>query len=155
VEDQVRRTLLTATLRLAGRWPAPVVGAALASLALAGPAVAAKTLVTYEQSGGIAGIQTSLSVTVGGSARVTSSRAMGIKRFKLTRDELHALKHALHDARFETLRSLYDSKVPVADGISQTVRYDGHRVTVGTGSRPPQRLRTLLTRLARLATRGA
>jgi hypothetical protein len=125
----------------------------LASLVLASPAGAAKTLVTYEQSGGIAGIQTSMSVTELGSARVTSSRSAGIKRFKLTASELRALKRDLRDARFSTLRSIYDSKSPVADGIAQTVSYARHRVTVSTGGRPPERLRRLLTRLGRLASR--
>ncbi len=123
--------------------------------AVASPVGAAsRTLVGYEQSGGIAGIQTGLSVTVGGSARVTSSRTAGIKRFRLTSAELRGLKRDLRDARFSTLRSLYDSKVPVADGISTTVRYAGYRVTVSTGGRPPERLRKVLTRLDRLALRA-
>jgi hypothetical protein len=128
---------------------------ALASLALASPAGAGpRTLVSYEQSGGIAGIQTALSVTVGGSARLTTSRVAGIKRFKLTVAQLRGLKRDLRDARFSTLRSLYDSKVPVADGISQTVRYAGYRVTVSTGGRPPARLRKVLMRLSGLASRA-
>jgi hypothetical protein len=133
---------------------AALLASLLASLVVASPAGAARTLVSYEQSGGIAGTRISLSVTIGGNARVTSSRVRGIKRFKLARDDLHALKRDLRDARFSTLRALYDTKMPVADGISQTVRYDGRRVTVSTGARPPLRLRTLLTRLARLAARG-
>lgn len=132
-----------------------VVGALLAGLVVASPAAAgARTLVSYEQSGGIAGLRTSLSVTLGGSARVTSSRTHGISRFKLSLTELHALKRELRDARFSTLRSLYDSDVPIADGIAQTVRYAGYRVTVSTGGRPPGRLRRVLDRLARLAARG-
>lgn len=132
-----------------------VLWSALASLALASPATAGpKTLANYEQSGGIAGIQTAMSVTVGGSARVTTSRVAGITRFKLTAAQLRGLKRDLRDARFSTLRSLYDSKVPVADGISQTVRYAGYRVTVSTGGRPPQRLRKVLMRLSRLASRA-
>jgi hypothetical protein len=127
----------------------------LASLALASPASAAKTLVSYEQSGGIAGMQTAMSVTVLGSARVTSSRSAGIKRFKVAAAELRALKRELRRARFSTLRSLYDSKIPVADGIAQTVRYAGYRVTVSTGGRPPERLRKVLTRLGRLAARAS
>jgi hypothetical protein len=127
---------------------AVLVGAA--SPAAAGP----KTLVSYEQSGGIAGTRTSLSVTVGGSARVTTSRAMGIERFKLAAVELRALKRELREARFSTLRSLYDSKAPIADAVAQTVRYAGYRVTVSTGGRPPGRLRKVLDRLSRLAARG-
>jgi hypothetical protein len=128
--------------------------ALLASAALASPASAATTLVSYEQSGGIAGIQTSLSVTVLGSARLTSSRVAGITRFKLTAAQLRGLRRDLRDARFSTLRTLYDSKDPIADGIAQTVRYAGRRVTVSTGGRPPERLRKVLTRLSRLASRS-
>ena len=57
------RTLLARTLVLS----------ALASLALASPA-AAKTLVSYSKTGGIAGISVSMTVSDGGSARVTASR---------------------------------------------------------------------------------
>jgi hypothetical protein len=132
-----------------------VLSSVLASLALASPASAGpKTLVSYEQSGGIAGTQTALSVTVGGSARLTTSRVAGIKRFRLTAAQLRGLKRDLRDARFSTLRSLYDSRVPVADGISQTVRYAGYRVTVSTGGRPPARLREVLMRLSGLASRA-
>lgn len=106
---------------------------------------------SYEQSGGIAGIRTSLSVTFGGMARVTSSRAAGIRRFRLTKDALRACKADLRRARFSTLRSLYDGKEPIADGVAQTVRYAGYRVTVTTGGHPPARLRRVLARLSRLA----
>ena len=140
----MRRTMLVAaTLALC---------ALPASLALASPA-AATTLVNYERSGGIAGIRTSLSVTALGSARITSSRTQGITRFKLSAAELRGLKRDLRNARFSTLRSLYDSKEPVADGISQTVSYARKRVTVAMGGRPPERLRKVLTRLERLASR--
>lgn len=134
--------------------PALVVALVLAMLAPASAASAAKTLVSYEQSGGIAAIRTSLSVTVGGSARVTSNRTTGIRRFKLTRSELGVLKRELRAARFSTLRSLYDSKEPISDGIAQIVRYAGYRVTVSTGGRPPSRLRKVLDRLSRLAARA-
>ena len=136
--------------------PAPsALCALLATVVLAAsPAAAgAKTLVAYEESGGIAAMQTSISVTELGVARVTSSRVPGITRFMLTGSELRALGRDLRNARFSTLRSIYDSKEPIADGISQTVRYTGKRVTVATGGRPPARLRKVLTRLQRLASR--
>lgn len=130
-----------------------VVAALAASLAPASPA-AAKTLVSYEQSGGIAGFQTAMSVSVGGMASVTSNRSAGIERFRLSAAQLRALKRDLREAHFSTLRRIYDSKVPVADGISQIVRYAGFRVTASTGGHPPARLRKVLTRLARLASRA-
>ena len=79
---------------------------------------------------------------------------MGIQRYKLSSTELRGLKRDLRAARFASLRSLYDSKFPVSDGIAQTVRYARYRVTVSTGGRPPERLRKVLTRLARLASRA-
>lgn len=130
-----------------------VVAALAASLVVASPATA-RTLVSYDKSGGIAGFRTAMSVSVGGMARVTSNHAPGIERFRLGTSELRALKRELRDARFSTLRRIYDSKVPIADGIAETVRYAGFRVTVSTGGNPPARLRKVLTRLRLLASRA-
>lgn len=138
-----RRTQLARTLVLS----------ALASLALAGPA-AAKTLVSYSKTGGIAGIGVSMTVSDGGSARVTASRMGASKRLALSRGDLRALRRALKDARFSTLRRLYVSRYPVSDAITQTVRYAGRTVSVSDGGNPPQRLRKLLARLSTLASRA-
>jgi hypothetical protein len=60
------------------------------------------------------------------------------------------LKRALADARLGSLRARYRARRPVADGIAETVRSRGHRVTVEQGGRPPDRLERLLRRLRRL-----
>jgi hypothetical protein len=125
-----------------------------AALALASPA-AAKTLVSYQLSGGIAGISQSLTVSELGSARLVPSRTADPRRFKLTAAQLRGLRRDLRDARFSTLHAEYASKVQVADGIAQTVGYAGRRVTVSTGGRPPARLSKLLARLGRLVSQGA
>jgi len=123
---------------------------ALASLALASPA-AAKTLVSYSKTGGIAGINVSMTVSDGGSARVTGSRTGAAKRFSMSSRSLRALRRALKDARFSTLKRRYVSRYPVSDAITQTVRYAGRTVSVSDGGNPPERLRKLLSRLSGLA----
>jgi hypothetical protein len=125
---------------------------AAASLAVASPA-AAKTLVRYEKSGGIAGIQTTLTITTGGGATVKGRIASATRRFKLTSTQLRGLRKALRDARFSTLRALYAPNVPIADGFTRGVRYAGRSVTVRDGGKPPARLSRLLERLERFASR--
>jgi hypothetical protein len=127
--------------------------AVVASLAAASPAVA-KTLVSYQESGGIAGISDSMTVSEGGSVVATSRRAADMRRFKLTAADLRALRRDLRGARFSTLHAAYDGPGQVADGIAQTVRYGGHRVTVSTGGHAPARLSRLLARLDRIASRA-
>ena len=63
---------------------------ALASLALASPA-AAKTLVSYSKSGGIAGISVSMTVSDGGLARVTASRMRRRDALRLRVPQLRGL----------------------------------------------------------------
>jgi hypothetical protein len=123
----------------------------VASLALASPA-AAKTLVRYEKSGGIAGIQVTLSVTDAGSATVTRSRLGKDRRFKLTSTQLRGLRKALRDARFSSLRARYAPKIQIADGFTRSVRYAGRGVTVSDGAKLPVRLSRLLERLEKLAS---
>lgn len=129
----------------------------LASLASASPALA-KTLVTYEKSGGIAALAATMTVTEAGSLRITNDRprngAKAVRRYKLTATERRALARALRDAHVSTLRAEYAPRIPIADGFTQTLRYGGRRITVRDGARPPARLQSLLTRLTRLAGRA-
>jgi hypothetical protein len=126
--------------------------AAVLSLALASPA-AAKTLVRYERSGGIAGIQLTMTVTDAGGVRIARARTSEVTRFALPASQRRALARALRDARVSTLRGRYAPSTPIADGFVQTVHYAGHDVTVQDGARPPARLGSLLSRLGRLAAR--
>lgn len=132
--------------------PAWVLVASLAAtFALSTPAAFARTLVRYDKSGGIAGVQLSLTVSDRGAARAQSGRSAATTRFQLSAAQLRALQRALRDARFSTLHSRYDSSVPVADGFTESVAYGARSVTVATGGHPPARLRSLLARLGRLA----
>ncbi|MDX6717916.1 MAG: hypothetical protein QOJ63_170 [Solirubrobacteraceae bacterium] len=124
----------------------------VASVAASAPARAG-TLVRYDKSGGIAGVQATLSVSDAGGVRVTRNRTARVRRFALSGAELRGLRRALREARFSTLSALYAGEHPVADGFVQQVRYAGRVVTVRDGGRPPPRLRRLLTRLAGLAAR--
>jgi hypothetical protein len=124
----------------------------VASLAMSGTANA-RTLVRYEKSGGIAGVQVAISVSDAGAVRLTQGRPARVRRSTLPGPQLRGLRRALRDARFSTLRALYAGEHPVADGFVQQVRYAGRVVTVRDGGRPPPRLRALLARLARLAAR--
>ena len=123
------------------------------ALAPAAPA-AAKTLVRYDRAGGIAGIQEMMTVTTGGSVRVTGARrATATTRYRLTAKELRGLKRRLRDARFSTLRARYVSRYPVSDAITQTVSYARRSISVSDGAEPPERLTKLLTRLVQLIAR--
>ncbi len=77
------------------------------------------------------------------------------KRFALSSSDLRALRRALKDARFSTLKRRYVSRYPVSDAITQVVRYAGRTVSVIDGGKPPERLRKLLSRLSTLASRAA
>ena len=127
--------------------------ALLASLLVAAPA-SAKTLVRYDRSGGIAGIQETMTISTGGSVRVTGQRgASAATSYRLSAKNLRGIKRRLRDARFSTLRARYVSREPIADGITQSVNYARRSVTVGDGAKPPERLRRLLSRLSQLAAR--
>jgi hypothetical protein len=121
------------------------------SLATAAPAEATQ-LVRYDTSGGLAGRSMRLVVSAGGTAVQTDRDSTDdSKRFKISISQLHALKRELKAAQFSTLKRRYEPKHTVFDGISQGVTYKGKTVVVSTGGDPPERLRKVLNRLARLA----
>ena len=68
----------------------------------------------------------------------------------LSERRLKALRRAVRQARFATLRGRYAPDGVVSDGITETVRHAGRTVVVETGGDPPARLRRLLARLAGL-----
>jgi hypothetical protein len=116
---------------------------------LAGAAPAnARTLVRYERTGGFAGFDDAVTVSTGGAVKV--ARRTGTRHFSLSHARLAALRKAVRDARFGTLKARYAPPSMVADGIRETVRHDGRSVTVETGGNPPARVRRLLDRLSRL-----
>jgi hypothetical protein len=116
-------------------------------LALAAPAGAATRLVRYDVGGGIAGISERLVVDRDGSARQSGDTT---RRFTVSAAQLRRLKHELEAARFGSLKRTYRPKVPVSDGITQSVRYKGFEVAVSTGADVPDRLARVLRRLSNL-----
>lgn len=116
---------------------------AQASSAGQGPAV----LVTYEQTGGFAGIERGLVVYRTGKVQ---SDGMPLKTSRLTPARLRALRTALTQARFATLAKRYESEMPIADGFIYRVTYGGRSVRVEEGADPPARLERVLVQLRSL-----
>ena len=121
--------------------------ALLAAPVAAAPADAG-TLVRYARSGGFAGFDDHVTVTTGGRVKVASRTTE--KRFTLSERRLRALRAAVRDARFGSLRPRYGPPSPVSDAIRETVRHAGRTVVVETTGDPPARLERLLDRLRRL-----
>jgi hypothetical protein len=121
----------------------------VAFLVLAAPASAdAKRLVRYDVTGGLAPASERLVVNTNGHARQTG-RA-GVRTFTLTGKQLRGLKRDLKDARFKSLKRIYQPEFPVMDGQTRTVSYKGRSTSVSTLAKVPQRLSRVLRRLARL-----
>jgi hypothetical protein len=112
----------------------------------------AKQLVRYGIYGGIAGMNETLTVSTGGTAKQSGKRTSP-RSSKVSSKELRGLKHDLKAAHFKTLKKNYRPHYVVNDGITQTVTYKGHTVSVSTGSKAPKRLQPVLERLARLLQR--
>jgi hypothetical protein len=104
-------------------------------------------LVTYEQTGGFAGIERGLVVYRTGRVQ---SDGLPLKASRLTPARLSALKTALRQARFATLAKRYESETPIADGFIYRVTYGGRSVRVEEGADPPARLERVLVQLRSL-----
>jgi hypothetical protein len=129
-----------------------VIRLALVLTVLLAPAAQASRLVDYSRTGGIAGEHTTLKVDRDrhltlASRQGDSERRMSKKRYIRVRDALRA-------AQFETLESSYGPppNQTVSDGITETVTFRGHTVSVSTGGDPPERLQTVLDKLSALTT---
>ena len=121
----------------------------VAFLILAVPASAdAKRLVRYGVTGGLAPSSELLVVNTDGHARQTG-RA-DVRSFTLTAKQLRGLKRDLKDARFKSLKRIYQPEFPVMDGQTRTVSYKGRSISVSTMAEVPKRLSRVLRRLARL-----
>jgi hypothetical protein len=108
------------------------------------PAATAKTLVHYERTGGFARERHTVTVSTRGAVRADRRRS------QLSDRALRTLRRTVRAARFGSLKARYAPRTPVADGLTETVRHGGRTVTVQTGGHPPERLRRLLERMARL-----
>ncbi|MEA2125780.1 MAG: hypothetical protein QOI80_2562 [Solirubrobacteraceae bacterium] len=135
------------------RAPLRLALALVAALALPAGA-SAKVLVTYTRSGGIAGEMTSLVVERDRDASV-QDRRQGPDHFRVSKKRYRALRKALRAAHFATLDPTYGPEQGVVnDGIDETVRFNGHSVTVSTGGDPPARLEKALEKLRALTARS-
>jgi len=104
-------------------------------------------LVSYEQTGGFAGIERGLVVYRTGKVQ---SDGLPLKASRLTPTRLRALRTALTQARFGTLAKRYESETPIADGFIYRVTYGGRSVRVDEGAEPPKRLERVLVLLRAL-----
>jgi hypothetical protein len=96
--------------------------ALMVALAAAPAAASAKTLVSFTQSGGLAGISDSVTVTTTGHVVVDGH---GVDRsHRLRASTLHHLRELLADARWDRANPGSSS---CADCFEYVVRYRGHR----------------------------
>ena len=121
--------------------------AALAVTAAAAEARSPAVLVTYEQSGGFAGIERSL--TVHRSGKVVAD-GFALRTRHLTPARLRTLRDALVKARFATLRRAYETDPPLADGFVYGVTYGARTVQVEEEAKVPARLERVLDLLSAL-----
>jgi len=125
-----------------------VLVALLATFATAASADA-KRLVRYDVGGGLAGTSDRLVIDTDGAAHQVGDRS-GDQRFTVPAKQLRALKRELRAARFRSLKRRYQPELPVFDGITQTVRYNGRSVSIYSGADIPARLSRVIRRLGRI-----
>jgi hypothetical protein len=94
-------------------------------------------LVTFDQTGGFAGIERGLVVHRSGKI-VTDGLPLTTARLGPTR--LRVLRDALLRARFATLKRLYESEQPIADGYVYRITYAGRTVRIEEDAKLPPRL---------------
>ena len=124
-----------------------VLVALLATFATAASADA-KRLVRYDVGGGFAGTSDRLVIDTDGAAHQVGDR--GDQRFTVPAKQLRALKRELKAARFRSLKRRYQPALPVFDGITETVRYNGRSVSIYDGADIPARLSRVIRRLGRI-----
>ena len=123
---------------------------ALAALASAGSTCAAAApsspLVTFEQTGGFAGIERGMTVRRSGAV-VSDGLPVAVSRLAPT--GLATLRQRLADARWATLKAMYDSSI--SDAYVYRITYAGRTIRVEEGATVPRRLARLQAMLERLA----
>jgi hypothetical protein len=93
-----------------------------------------QVVVSYRQTGGIAGIDRGYTVY---STGVLVSRD---KTLRISAAKLRALRQVLEQARWPTLRSLYRPITPVADGFTYRITRAGRTIRIEDGAQIPARL---------------
>ncbi len=120
-------------------------------LAVAADAAGAATLVSFSQSGGIAGNRVALTVSAGGRASVTANRRP--RAWRLHATTLRRLRRLLADAHFDRVDP---EPSHCADCFVYSVRYRGRRVSYDDSQRDqvPRSVRAAVAELARIARGG-
>jgi hypothetical protein len=125
--------------------------ALMAALA-AGPAAAsAKTLVSFEQSGGLAGVH--VTVTVSTTGYVTGDFTGHDRSHRLKASSLRRLRTLLSDARWDRANP---GRSSCADCFEYVVRYRGHRARYDESQarRVPASVRAVVDELLRISRGG-
>ncbi|WP_432827867.1 hypothetical protein [Dactylosporangium sp. CA-092794] len=99
-----------------------------------GNVTATDTLVTFNRTGGLAGVNDTLVVRPDGSYTIQTKQ--GSKNGTLSAGELAALKTALSSTDFNKMPSVNDNGA-VADGYTYTITYSGRQITAKDGAIPP------------------
>ncbi len=117
-------------------------------LALAAPAAAqaGPTLVSWERSGGLLGLQDRVRILKDRTIFATAGEESGQAR--ITRREKRRLTTRLEGWR--QWKARYEPDVLVLDGITVSARARGHRVSVSTGADAPRRVDRVMGLLSRL-----
>src|SRR3954452_21677943 len=112
----------------------PVFLTAFVVLACAVPSATAtpsSVLVTFEQTGGFAGIERGMSVTRSGKV---VSDGLPVTTSHLTSARLALLKQRLADAHWATLRTTYEPDAPISDGFVYKLTYAGRTIRIEQGA---------------------
>ena len=114
-------------------------------------AASAKTLVSFEQSGGIAGV--SVAVAVSTTGHVTGDVSGGHRSHRLRAATLRHLRRLLADARWERATP---GPSHCADCFAYVVRYNGHRASFDDSQsrQVPGSVRAVVAELVRISRGG-
>jgi lipopolysaccharide export system protein LptA len=125
--------------------------ALMLALAAVPAAATAKTLVSFEQSGGIAGL--SVSVAVSTTAHVTGDVKGGDRSHRLRAATLRHLRRLLADARWDRANP---GPSHCADCFVYVVRYHGHRASYDDSQsrQVPSSVRAVVAELVRISRGG-
>ncbi len=125
--------------------------ALMLALAAVPAAATAKTLVSFEQSGGIAGV--SVSVAVSTTAHVTGDVKGGDRSHRLRAATLRHLRRLLAGARWDRANP---GPSHCADCFAYVVRYQGHRASYDDSQsrQVPGSVRAVVAELGRISRGG-
>jgi hypothetical protein len=123
----------------------------MVALAVTPAAGTAKTLVSFEQSGGIAGV--SVAVAVSTSGHVTGDVSGGHRSHRLRAATLRHLRRLLADARWDRANP---GPSHCADCFAYEVRYHGHRASFDDSQsrQVPGSVRAVVDELVRISRGG-